>query len=170
MCKTGEKVWVRVQSGLHEQIHLLDSDEILYNEIHDIGTWDITISEGTPVLALSKSSINNPLEIFSVQEGRVTQLSQHGAVVAKLNIGTDQPLYAKANDGTDLDAIFLSPYTTKGDDAEQGNPLPTFVQVHGGPYMRSSIAFDPAGYHWAPWIVSAGYAVLCPNYRGGSGK
>jgi len=167
---TGDKIWVRVQSRLHDQIRLLNSDIILYNEMHDINTWDVATIDDQPVLVLSKGSINRPLEIFSVQDGKLTQLSQHGAALAKLNIGTDQPLYAKAKDGTDLDAVFMIPYTAKEGKVEEGKPWPTFIQVHGGPYLRSSISFAPAGYHWAPWIVSAGYAVMCPNYRGGSGK
>lgn len=33
-----------------------------------------------------------------------------------------------------------------------------------------TFAFDVPLYHWGPWLAAAGYAVLCPNYRGGSSR
>ena len=47
--------------------------------------------------------------------------------------------------------------------------MPTAVFVHGGPYSRTSVTFNLL-YYWVPYLMSAGYAVLCPNYRGGSGR
>jgi len=67
-----------------------------------------------------------------------------------------------AADGTKLDAVFYKP-------SKSEKKLPTVLVIHGGPYDRSSTSFDSSPFHWAPWLVSAGYAVLCPNYRGGSG-
>jgi dipeptidyl aminopeptidase/acylaminoacyl peptidase len=166
---TGDSIWVQIQSGLSDQIHLLDSDKILYNEVHKIDTWDITFEEQHPVLTFSKSSLNCPIEIFSLKEGTLCQLSQHGAALAALEFGTAEPFYCKANDGTDLDGVFMTPQTTKDDAVEKASPWPTFVHVRGGPYWRVSISFDSVGYGWGPWLVSAGYAVLEPNYRGGSG-
>ncbi|MCJ1453913.1 hypothetical protein MMC28_004262 [Mycoblastus sanguinarius] len=43
----------------------------------------------------------------------------------------------------------------------------TIVLVHGGPYQRVSCGFDLPFFNWSPWFTSAGYAVLCVNYRGG---
>ncbi|HEX2763061.1 MAG TPA: S9 family peptidase, partial [Allosphingosinicella sp.] len=43
--------------------------------------------------------------------------------------------------------------------------LPLIVMPHGGPFIRSSYAFDP----WAQFLASRGYAVLHPNFRGSTG-
>ena len=32
------------------------------------------------------------------------------------------------------------------------------------------MAFDVPRFHWGPWLAAAGYAVLCPNYRGSSSR
>lgn len=45
-------------------------------------------------------------------------------------------------------------------------PSPAVVMVHGGPHARSSKAFDL----YAQFLVSRGYSVLQPNYRGSTGR
>jgi dipeptidyl aminopeptidase/acylaminoacyl peptidase len=125
----GDSVWVQVQSGLSDQIHLLDADKILYNELHKIDTWDITFEEKHPVLTFSKSSLECPVEIFSLKEGKLCQLSQHGSTLAALKFGTAEPFYCKANDGTDLDGVLMTPQQTKDGVAEKTKPCPTFVNL-----------------------------------------
>ena len=76
------------------------------------------------------------------------QLSQHASAVGKLQIG----------------GVLFTPSQN-----EIKSPLPTAVLVRGGLYDRISISFTGAAYsNWAPWLASAGYAVLCPNYRSSS--
>ena len=50
-------------------------------------------------------------------------------------------------------------------DREPG-PLPTIVDIHGGPSWAAKYAFNP-GY--ALPFAAAGYAVFLPNYRGNTG-
>jgi len=45
-------------------------------------------------------------------------------------------------------------------------PSPAVVMVHGGPHALSSKAFDL----YAQFLVSKGYSVLQPNYRGSTGR
>ena len=49
-------------------------------------------------------------------------------------------------------------------------PWPTIVLPHWGPRTRVTLAFDVPLYHWGPWLAVVGYAVLRPNYRGGSSR
>lgn len=116
-----------------------------------------------PVLALGISSGSESTEMVSTEGDKVCRLSQHGTSLAKFEIGEATPIYCKAKDGTGLDGVLLRP-----SNIDKSKPLPTFLLVHGGPYDRVSIAFDPFYFMWAPYLVSAGYAVLLPNYRGGS--
>lgn len=103
------------------------------------------------------------------------QLSQHGQALTKFDFGKALPLDCKAQDGTLLDAILIRPSDavdklSKELSEDEAKPQPTVVLFHGGPYGRITIAFNLLYYYWVPYLVSADYAVLCPNYRGGSGR
>jgi len=60
-------------------------------------------------------------------------------------------------DGRDIGALLY-------DSGER--PSAAVVMVHGGPHGRSSKAFDL----YAQFLVSRGYSVLQPNYRGSTGR
>lgn len=67
----------------------------------------------------------------------------------------------KAKDGTDLwGYLWLPPGATL-----QTRNLPTIILPHGGPEGRDVWGFDPMATYWS----SQGYAVMQPNFRGGSG-
>ena len=71
-----------------------------------------------------------------------------------------RPLRWQGADGLELDGLVLLPR-----DREPG-PLPTIVDIHGGPSWAAKYAFNP-GY--ALPFAAAGYAVFLPNYRGNTG-
>jgi len=65
----------------------------------------------------------------------------------------------RSRDGLDIQAYLTLP---------PGRPergLPLIVLPHGGPFVRDSWSFDPE----VQFLVSRGYAVLQPNYRGSTG-
>ena len=154
---------VQVQSGLADQLHLLPERKLLYNELHEIKSWDVWTKDGKMVLAVVSSSASTPDEMYSIVEGETVCLSDHGKEVAEVEIATSEPFYAKAQDGTDLDGVLVVP-----ENYDIPKPWPTIVLVHGGPYQRVSCGFDLPFFNWSPWFTSAGYVVLCVNYRGGS--
>lgn len=158
-----DRLVVQVQSGLADQLHVLPGGTLLYNQLHEIKSCDVASKDGMMVLVVVKSSANIPNEIYSIVEGETVCLSNHGEEIAELDIATSEPFYAKAQDGTDLDSILVVP---KNYDIPK--PWPTIVLAHGGPYQRVSCGFDLPYFNWSPWFTSAGYAVLCVNYRGGS--
>lgn len=63
-------------------------------------------------------------------------------------------------DGLAMEALVLLPRDRKP------GPLPTVVDIHGGPTWSSKHAFDPG---FALPLAAAGYAVFLPNYRGSAG-
>ncbi len=158
---------VQVQKGLQDQIWLLrhSSAIILYSDMSKIITWDILdLGGGNVVLVVGKGSPNCPTEIYSIWNQHMCQLSQHGHAIAKLGIATAEVFNATADDNTELDGVLLLP------SKEGSKPWPAIVLPHGGPHTRVTFGFDIPCFHWGPWPVAAGYAVLCPNYRGGSGR
>jgi dipeptidyl aminopeptidase/acylaminoacyl peptidase len=63
----------------------------------------------------------------------------------------------ESDDGLEIGALL---YETRE------NPGPAVVKVHGGPTAQSKQWFDI----FAQFLVSQGYTVLCPNYRGSTGR
>lgn len=162
-------VAVLVEAGLRSQLHLHSSrkalqsaaPQVLYDDMHEIRNW--AVARTGCALVLTKSDPKNPPELFSVKEGELCQLSQHCQSIAKHKFGEAQAVYCKAEDGTELDGIFFKPASSG-----QGTPLATLVWIHGGPYSGETVDFGDLCI--APWVNLAGYAVLCPNYRGGSSR
>ncbi|MEZ4238722.1 MAG: S9 family peptidase [Myxococcota bacterium] len=92
-------------------------------------------------------------------------LDGHAEVVAHPNDLSDWAMgdvevYAwRGPGGAKLEGVLtLPPGAPKG-------PLPLMVYPHGGPDGVTREQFDP----WTRWFASRGYAVLRPNYRGGTG-
>lgn len=95
------------------------------------------------------------------QSGKRT-LSSHNRTNAARSLATSQQFAAFAPDGHESDGVLFTP-TGPG-------PFPTVVLVHGGPYFRVTQSFAVCHNLEMPLLTSAGYAVLCPNYRGSSGR
>lgn len=73
--------------------------------------------------------------------------------------GERQSINYRASDGTQIPAVLTLP-------AGERTNLPLVLLPHGGPHgVRDSMDFD----YWASFLVSRGYAVLQPNYRGSGG-
>jgi dipeptidyl aminopeptidase/acylaminoacyl peptidase len=66
----------------------------------------------------------------------------------------------KGKDGLAMEALVLLPKDRKP------GPLPTIVDIHGGPTWSAKYAFNPG---FALHEVAAGYAVFLANYRGNTG-
>ena len=158
-----DRLVVQVLSGLADQLHILPEGAILYDELHEVKGWDAVSKDGNTILTLVKSSASTPPEVYSIFAGNEVCLSDHGKSIAQIGIGTAEPFYAKAEDGTDLDGVLVIPRN-----CDLPKPWPTLVVVHGGPYQRVSCGFDLPYFNWSAWFASLGYAVLCVNYRGGS--
>lgn len=173
--KSGSSVIAEVQSNLHNEIYEIggssSSPKLLYRAMHDIKSFDVFVEDEStsPTVVITKSNGSNPDEIFSLlvaSEAGLTKLSDHNSAIARLKISKAQPIYTTASDGYDLDGIVFTP----SDYDQASDPLPTIVIPHGGPYWRVTVGFEVCHYLEVPLLVSAGYAVICPNYRGGSSR
>lgn len=159
----------RVQRRLHDELFSVDdgdSDRVYRGE-HDIASFDALKTVGKPIIALTKGDGSNPEEVFSFSEfDGLVKLSDHNFAIAALKISKACPISATASDGYSLDGVMYIPSRYTGEDG----PLPTIVLPHGGPYFHVTVGFSVCHCLEVPLLVSAGYAVVCPNYRGGSGR
>lgn len=172
--KVGDSLLIQVNCGLNDEIRDI-TGKVLFSEMTSFPTWHAVPSASGPILCIAKSTPSNPTEIFSVSADssssskKPIQLSNHGHAFAS-PLGTVTPLSIPTADGTTtLDALFIAPTQPKSPSASTDGPHPTIVFIHGGPYFRATASFAPP-YDWTPLLLSAGYAVLYPNYRGSSSR
>lgn len=159
----------RVQAGLEDEIGYVDdkSRRHVYRERHDIASFDVFKSPKSLITAITKGDGSHPEEVFSISgSAEPVQLSDHNSALAALNISRAMPIETTARDDYRIDGVMYVPAKYE----EFSGPLPTVVIPHGGPYYRLTIGFSVCHYLEVPLLVSAGYGVLCPNYRGGSGR
>lgn len=76
------------------------------------------------------------------------------------------PVTITSRDGLSLPSYLTLPTGAKlGADGMPVKAAPLVLLVHGGPWLRDDLAFDPQH----AWLADRGYAVLSVNFRGSSG-
>ncbi|XEV06092.1 hypothetical protein FSHL1_011379 [Fusarium sambucinum] len=169
----GDKIIINRQVRLVDVISELGGED-LFAEGKEMWVWDVSINPetGTATLAASLSDINTPYEVFTVQRGRDNiKLSNHGNRLKDQSIGSCSSFTCQSSDGqVELDGLYLTPASKSNAHGAPKEPLPTLVLIHGGPRDRNCNSFDTSCFNWAPYLLSKGYGVLLPQYRGSSGR
>ncbi len=76
------------------------------------------------------------------------------------------PVTIASRDGLSLPSYLTLPTNAKlGVDGMPTAPVPMVLLVHGGPWLRDDLAFDPQH----AWLADRGYAVLSVNFRASGG-
>jgi dipeptidyl aminopeptidase/acylaminoacyl peptidase len=124
---------------------------------------DAVVTPDGAVVA-SCQSYRHPPGIAIHEHGVTTEIAttaHSGTADVLREIGTCDRVCWTAADGWQIDGLLVHP-TTPG-------PHPVVVFVHGGP-VGSWRERWLLTYIWVPLLVTRGYAVLCPNPRGSTGK
>ncbi|MGE0886676.1 MAG: prolyl oligopeptidase family serine peptidase [Blastocatellales bacterium] len=87
------------------------------------------------------------------------QLTDANPQINNLSLGEVEAIQWKSTDGKMVEGVLVKPVGY-----ERGKRYPLIVQIHGGPAGADVLRFNP-GYG-SQIYAGAGYAVLCPNYRG----
>lgn len=107
--------------------------------------------------AFAFTSKNQRQEVFVVgMDGKTTFISGINESLSDLKAYDSETVTWKSTDGLDIHGIYRH--------AKDGAPL--IVIVHGGPTSSSTESF----LDYATLLVSAGFSVFQPNYRGSIGK
>jgi dipeptidyl aminopeptidase/acylaminoacyl peptidase len=153
-----------VARGLDSYFARLEGDELL-----PLGRQDGTVSQ----LAASRDggvvacrlSHRLPDVWAGPPEGELLRVSDLAPELADVEWGPQERLAWRAPDGLELDGLLiLPPGRTRAD-----GPFPLVLMLHGGPYGRFGDDLQLSWASPAQWLASAGYAVFCPNPRGGFG-
>ena len=137
---------------------------------HEFGDdWRLASrSEDDHLAVISVSSDVKPLSFYLYDRAAktLTKLFDARPELADAPLGAMRPRVIRSRDGLDLVSYLTLP---KGSDAvEPGvpeKPLPLVLEVHGGPWGRTSFGFS--GY--AQWLANRGYATLAVNFRSSTG-
>lgn len=173
LINAGGEILCKVEHRLESLICRLNG-EVLFGIKAEIEAFDVFIHPDdtgkTFCVAVATSDINHPVELFSKasSDPSLLQLSNHGERLLSSDFGTCHFLSCPSDDQrVELDALYLAPRT---DGAVLHAAFPTVVLVHGGPNTRITNSFNTYYFMWTPYLLSLGYGVLLPNYRGSSGR
>ncbi|HMV82247.1 MAG TPA: S9 family peptidase [Blastocatellia bacterium] len=130
------------------------------------GVVAVSQDEDTKTLVVSYADSTMPTNYFiasslSTVGNRANwkQLTDANPQIKNLALGETEAIQWKSSDGKMVEGILVKPIGY-----ERGKRYPLIVQIHGGPAGADVLRFNP-GYG-AQTYAGAGYAVLCPNYRG----
>ena len=180
ICSYGQTIMVFRHVGMTDQIVAVDdtshSDTSqkypshCWLESRAIHNWHV-VSSGDPTLAFVTSDCQRAPEVYCRRlhsDSGLRKLSNHGSHLRSQTADfTARTITCDSTDGTTtIESLYVAPQprdpTTK--------PPPTAILIHGGPYDRLINCFNTLYHYWGPYLLSRGYALLCPNLRGSSGR
>jgi dipeptidyl aminopeptidase/acylaminoacyl peptidase len=88
---------------------------------------------------------------------------QPNAHAAAWTLGETRTLEWTSRDGWTVEGLLTLPVGYAA-----GTRVPLVVTLHGGPEAAKTLAFDPDYMDYTQVLAGRGYAVLWPNYRGGT--
>lgn len=141
------------------QAHLSGLSEFFGDQIN-IMPVDSSADGKRWLLKTSGPTDSGSYHVYSLDTSSNSALATQKSSMAGKALGSSKRIDYVARDGTPLHG-----YLTRPANAAPDAPLPLIMMPHGGPESRSSISFD---WH-VQYLVSLGYQVFEPNFRGSSG-
>jgi len=126
---------------------------------------ELSVSAGAAAIAVLASTARTPPGIRVGPPDALVPVTDTRPELRGFDWGTQERLSWRAADGLELDGLLILP---PGLGREDG-PFPLVTLIHGGPYWRWADDFQLSWWRWGQWLAPAGYAVYCPNPRGGQG-
>ncbi|MEO2267372.1 prolyl oligopeptidase family serine peptidase [Pseudoalteromonas sp. YIC-656] len=115
-------------------------------------------SDDYNTIAFMTQSGTDPGTYYLLKDKKsIIKIGERMPFIDKTKLADSKYISYKARDGRKIRAYLTVP--------EGEGPFPSIVLPHGGPWVRDVITFD----EWTQLLVSHGYAVIQPNYRGSTG-
>ncbi len=160
----GSALYLEIAVGTSLDLYRIDAGSGQLQRVTDLegGLAGFSISAGK--LAYVESELNRPgsLWVRELAGGPALELDSTDDAVAGFDLAKPVKMELTGHDGVTVEGFLFWP-----PGAQEGEPLPTIVEMHGGPYSRY-------GNSWSgryPWHVLShnGFAVFIANPRGGTG-
>jgi len=153
--------WVAIDSTIGADLawlrEQLKGDVSVTTRTDDDQLWTVAVD---PVVA------SPSVHLFDRKQRKLTQLYVSRPELAGAPLQAMHPIELKSRDGLTLPSyLTLPPGSDSNGDGRPEAPVPLVLLVHGGPWARDDLGYNP--YH--QWLANRGYAVLSVNYRGSTG-
>lgn len=124
-----------------------------------------TVGAGGRVAFLGQRA-DVPAEVWTLRGANARQRTTTNPQVADWPHGQLRELSWRSSlDGREITGLLVTP-----PDWALGTPLPTLVQIHGGPAWAWWSGWLGSWHEWAQLLATHGYAVFLPNPRGSQGQ
>ncbi|SEM22718.1 Dipeptidyl aminopeptidase/acylaminoacyl peptidase [Pseudoxanthomonas sp. GM95] len=109
---------------------------------------------------------DQPAEVWTLDGGKLATRTDSNPQVAGWAHGQVRELaWNSSKDGRRITGVLITPPGWKA-----GTPLPTLVELHGGPGEAWWSGWMGSWHDWAQLLSTCGYAVFLPNPRGSEGQ
>jgi dipeptidyl aminopeptidase/acylaminoacyl peptidase len=127
---------------------------------------DFDLSHDGRILALARTSLTTPAEIFTADADGGAHLRQvthqNGTLLAQLELPAAEPFWFEGAEKTQVEGLLIRP-----PHFDATKKYPTLFLIHGGPQGAWT---DAWGYRWNQQVMAAaGYVVVMINPRGSTG-
>lgn len=116
------------------------------------------------VIAYENDDSPTTYHLYDRESGEMRYLFTNRPELEEYDLRPMQSAVVKSRDGLDLVSYYTLPAPAGGESAPS-RPLPTVLNVHGGPWGRDSWGYDPMHQ----LLANRGYAVISANFRGSTG-
>lgn len=122
------------------------------------GTSRVVINDGRVVISFGTAASRRQLVAYDLASGDYEPIikPEYGEFTPGDFTDAEYITY-ESHDGVEVDGLLYN----SGED-----PSPALVMVHGGPHGQTLRQFNPS----VQYLLSQGYSVIAPNYRGSMGK
>jgi len=142
--------------------------DLLLTDQQQQGSFDDSLSfdRTGSTFAVVRSASDSPPNVFAgtLDQGvrQITHLNEH---LSEARYTRGAVIEWPSGDGLTIQGMLYRPL-----DWQEGQRCPLVVEIHGGPAWLWSDRFLGNWHDWAQLLVARGFAVLCPNPRGSTGR
>ncbi len=135
----------------------------------DVAVKTFSFNVKGDALAVVMPTLTHPPDVFTLPvtlaaiPHPLTRITKVNPQVDTWKLPTIQTVKWKSKDGTDVEGILELP-----PNYEPGTPLPTIIELHGGPTAASMLEMR-FWIYGRVMFPARGWALLSPNYRGSTG-
>jgi dipeptidyl aminopeptidase/acylaminoacyl peptidase len=147
-------IWIQPLDGAAKKIDLGDANPSWWDWIDaDVGKdSSIAFAGGTPTQATELYYLSSP-------DAKPKRLTDFNHEIAALDLGRTDTFEWKGPDSFFEDGVVVYPPNFSRD-----KKYPLFIYLHGGPQMAATT--DNPDFAFTQLVVSHGYVLFSPNYRG----
>ncbi|MDH3732596.1 MAG: S9 family peptidase [Gemmatimonadota bacterium] len=172
----GSEVFVRVNTGVRQQIFSAELGDIEGDGQHDarvtpvtegdhsVGAWDYHPATETHVFSINRADNAGDLWVLSAGRGGPRQVTHvFDYLTEEFRIPRIEDIRWEGEDGVEVEGLLYYPI-----DYVEGTRYPLVVQTHGGPPASDKFGFSRS-HNYEAVLAARGFFVFKPNYRGSTG-